>query len=342
MTIDSIDISVVVQGAIDKKLTPKCLKSIRKYLPEAEIILSTWEGSNVEGLDYDVLLLNQDPEALIYNYTLDIKNNFNRQLISTKKGIQCINRKYCLKLRSDLILKNSDFLNYWDKFTQQNSQYKIFNHKMLCDCIYSREKSCSLFGNNLPTPFHPTDFWFFGLTEDLKDYFCDCPMQTEKEASDWGFKYPNRLPYDSMLWRFAPEQQFCVNWIKKYYHDLQFEDWSDWNPKNIELSNNILYNNFIFLGCEQSGIYSKKHSWALKNSNNIQGLITYEHFQVQYKNYCDHAYPISKKKKNYKDKLKKHFGKFIAPFGKVKSWLGEVFSVIYYILAVIFTGWWKK
>ena len=55
------DISVVVQGAIDKKLTPICLKSIRKYLPGAEIILSTWEGSDVENLDFDTIVLNHDP-----------------------------------------------------------------------------------------------------------------------------------------------------------------------------------------------------------------------------------------------------------------------------------------
>ncbi|TXJ44182.1 hypothetical protein EPJ70_08075 [Brachyspira aalborgi] len=61
--IDTKDISVVVQGAIDKGYTPLCLKSIRKYLPESEIILSTWEGSDVENLDYDVLVLNKDHEA---------------------------------------------------------------------------------------------------------------------------------------------------------------------------------------------------------------------------------------------------------------------------------------
>ena len=41
--IKSEDISVVVQGAIDKVNTPKCLESIRKVLPRAEIVLSTWE-----------------------------------------------------------------------------------------------------------------------------------------------------------------------------------------------------------------------------------------------------------------------------------------------------------
>ena len=59
--IDTKDISVVVQGAIDKGYTPLCLKSIIKYLPESEIILSTWEGREVDNLDYDVLILSEDP-----------------------------------------------------------------------------------------------------------------------------------------------------------------------------------------------------------------------------------------------------------------------------------------
>ena len=52
--IDSKDISVIVQGPINKKETPKCLKSIRKFLPEAEIILSTWQGTDISNLDYDI------------------------------------------------------------------------------------------------------------------------------------------------------------------------------------------------------------------------------------------------------------------------------------------------
>ncbi len=335
----SNDITVVVQGAIDRKLTPKCLKSIRKHLPDAEIILSTWENNQIEGLDYDVLLLNKDPGGFKHDFALYNKkssiNNFNRQLVSTKSGVQKSSRQYCLKLRSDLVLNNSNFFKYWDKFNQQNEEYKIFKHRVLCSSIYSREHSCNITGNSLPTPFHPSDFWFFGLTEDLKDYFTDCSMQTPVEAGNWDFKYPNRLPYSSMLWRFAPEQFFCVNWVKKHYTNIQFEDWSDWNPKNIELSNNIIYNNFIFLDYEQSGIYSEKHSWAIENKDKIQGLITYQHFQEQYQHYCYADYKPEKYKKNYKYKLNQHFKSFIQPFYKIKSWISELFSVLYYAFAVV-------
>ena len=52
-SINPKDVSVVVQGAVDAKHTPRCLASIRKYLPGAYIILSTWEGQKVEGLDCD-------------------------------------------------------------------------------------------------------------------------------------------------------------------------------------------------------------------------------------------------------------------------------------------------
>ena len=53
--IDTKDISVVVQGAVDKINTPKCLESIRKFLPCAEIVLSTWEGTDVTGLDVSTI-----------------------------------------------------------------------------------------------------------------------------------------------------------------------------------------------------------------------------------------------------------------------------------------------
>lgn len=185
------EISVIVQGAIHKDLTPKCLNSIRKYLPEAEIILSTWDGSNVSGLDYDLLILNKDPggtkhDYAIYNKTRSM-NNFNRQLISTQNGIQKATRKYILKLRADLILKNANFLNYWDEFLIRNENYSLFTHRVIANVLYSREYSCQS-GYGYPLPFHPSDFWFFGTKEDIKNYFEGCSIQTKEEAGNWKFK----------------------------------------------------------------------------------------------------------------------------------------------------------
>ncbi len=62
MSVPLQEISVVVQGPVvgassdpdDRQLTRRCLTSIRALLPNAEIILSTWRGSDVSGLQLDV------------------------------------------------------------------------------------------------------------------------------------------------------------------------------------------------------------------------------------------------------------------------------------------------
>ena len=91
--INSNEISVVVQGAIDKENTPKCLKSIRKVFPQAEIILSTWEGANVEGLDYDEVIFNKDPGGVKDPFVPTFTNNLLRQMVSTKSGVKKAGRK---------------------------------------------------------------------------------------------------------------------------------------------------------------------------------------------------------------------------------------------------------
>ena len=345
--IESKDISVIVQGAADKKLTPKCLKSIRKFLPEAEIILSTWENTDVKGLDFDKLVLSNDPGGTKHIYAITKEhcsmNNFNRQLVSTQNGIKKAERKYILKLRTDLILKNSDFLKYWDKFNERNNQFIIFNHRVLVSTIYSREYS-SQSSDGYPMPFHPSDFWFFGEKEDLINYFINCPMQTKEEAGNWNYKYPVKSPYSTASYRYAPEQQFCYNWVKKYYPDVKFDDWTDWNEENIEFSNNILYNNFIFLGFLQSDIYSKKYYASEHSQNDIQGLITYEHFIKQYKKYCDDKYIICSESllSDYLGlnsnliKLRKHWLRFLEPFKILGKSISGLIGLIYYISCIIF------
>ena len=128
MGIKSKDISVVVQGAVDKS-TKKCLNSIRKYLPQAEIILSTWEGSNLKGLKYDILVPNKDPGGVLICPKTKLYNNLNRQLLSTQNGLKKANRKYTIKFRTDFYLRGKEFLKYFDKFPIRNKQYSIYGFR---------------------------------------------------------------------------------------------------------------------------------------------------------------------------------------------------------------------
>lgn len=288
--IDSKDISVVVQGAIDNKITPLCLKSIRKYLPNSEIILSTWKDSNISNLDYDKILLTSDLGAAGFSsYHLDIsgnsetrENNVNRQLISTQEGIKHCTKKYILKMRTDFFLSSANFLRFFDSFPDAQPEWKLFSHRVIvpnvCSKLYSPE-------TGFPMPFHPSDFMFFGFAQDIKDYFLNTQPMTLQEASDWTYKNPSRLPYANNLFRYGPEVYYCYSWVKRHRNDIDFFDQTDWNTQKMEYSNNILFSNFIFLNCAQIGLESKKHEGLVNKANFSQmpGFITYDIFLQEYK-----------------------------------------------------------
>lgn len=328
--INSKDISVVVQGAIDKVTTKKCLKSIRKYLPDAEIILSTWKNSDVSELDYDVLVENDDPGAVIHDFVYGVYNNTNRQLVSTQEGLKAAKNKYILKLRTDFYLKGNNFLNYWDKFPCTNNSYKRFNHRVIVSSVYSREHSDI---NAFAIPFHPSDFYFFGEAEDIKQYFLNTKLMSVGDLAGYKCKYDYKKPYITSTMRYTPEQYLCLGYFRQF-DDIKFDDWTDWNSENIELSKNLIFSNFIFLGTLESEIYSKKHSFAIEMENKIAGLITYEYFVKMYIKLYNNNFRIENGD-TLKAKYNKHFKRVKLPFKYLFKYVDEVVSTLYYAFKLL-------
>lgn len=245
--IKSEEISVIVQGAIDKNHTPKCLKSIRKYLPKAEIILSTWEGSDISNLDYDVVLFNKDPGATVDTSKAKAVNNGNRQIISTKYGLLAASRPFTLKLRSDVELKSTNFLKYWNNNPQRLKEYQIFKHKIVCSNYFF--KKTIGFKCIMPVPFHLGDWVQFGLKEDLLSLW-DIDLAKEPEFSEYFANYKN-IGFKRSLFvphhQFAPEQYVLITACRKNNIDVQMRDGLDYNSENIILSEKIIANNFIII-----------------------------------------------------------------------------------------------
>lgn len=297
--VETKDISVVVQGAINKELTPKCLKSIRKFLPDAEIILSTWEDSEVEGLDYDKLVLNKDPGAVLCSPKFNYYNNINRQLLSSQNGLKECNRKYAMKIRTDNILTKSDFLKYFDKFPKRCSQFKLFEKRLIVITLFSRKH----FG--IPNPFRICDWVTFGLTSDVKKYYLNIDLVKEPEFSLYFQNHPELISKDNPspfhYHRYTTEQYYPLNCFQKFFPEIKMENLEDFNAENIEQSNVALANNFIFLDYSQHGIYLKKannwwYDWSIDESKvpDIQwnGFIRHYIFLKDYKKYCDSSYML--------------------------------------------------
>lgn len=284
------EITIIIQGSVIENETKRVIDSIKKYLPAAQIILSTWENSDTNNLNATKIIKNHDPGSFFCDTDNNIQTNINRQLISTKNALPYVKTLYAMKLRSDLYFTSNKFLKYFDIYRKYDTHYKFFKGRLMVNSLTS--KLYSDVGDNLPTPFHISDWFYFGYTEDVKKFFNAIPIiDDEKAFSHYKLKYLQKNPCPHLLFKYAPEQYFSYMYFKSKFSNIHFDDWSDFNDENIECSQKFIANNFIILDTVQHGIYSNKHINLIKNNNGrkfkFKGYITHYKFLKLYKKYCD-------------------------------------------------------
>lgn len=304
--IKSEDISVIIQGAIDRELTQKCLKSIRKKFPNAKIILSTWEESNVENLDYDTLLLNTDPSGF-KDKNVNFTNNLLRQLVSTQNALKVVDTKYTIKMRTDIIFENNNFLKFWNKFSKRDDNYNIYKHKIISSSFFFKRFLCDKKGLSvMPVPFHISDWFQFGLSEDIKKLY-NIELPKEPEQAEFLFNNPYKGFNVNLLQashQYAPEQYIAYNSYKKHikHTPVSFQNYMDFNSNNIEESEKFIINNFIILSPKEIGFMCLKEQtnndkykiWC-KNPLSVpyllwNGLYRPYVYRILYKKHCDKRY----------------------------------------------------
>jgi len=285
----SNDFSVVVQGPIigkpgedyQKQKTLQCLQSIKQVLPSAEIIISTWKGSDCGHLFYDKIILNDDPGAISYNdYELKkVLNNTNRQIASTYNGLKAASRKYAIKIRGDLKLEKASFLSLMDKFTEVN-KYRFFKHRILIPTYVSRDPE------KIPLLYHTSDLFQVGYTDDLQDLW-DIPLQPEPQTTR-AFPYNTLFinnPFRTYKYsnRFAPEQYIWYTFAKKRGLDLSIKYMCHIPIRIISPSLLSVIDNFIIASPEQLGIYIPE---SIKLKFNQHFLYTPEKWKKLYEEFC--------------------------------------------------------
>lgn len=168
--IHSSEISVVVQGPVVGILskeervsatTAEVLRSVRAIMPDAELILSTWRGQELENLDYDEIVLSDDPGASC-DRSLSSSANILRQIRSSQAGLSRATRRYALKLRSDTSLISSAFLACWDSYRSKGMKPVVFDERILVSAIFTPNPL------HCPSPYWVSDFFAFGRREDVQ------------------------------------------------------------------------------------------------------------------------------------------------------------------------------
>lgn len=281
------EISIVVQGpvfntnsnSVKQPITGRALNSIRKQFPGAELILSTWEGSDVEGLDYDILILSKDPGSEIRDEHHGYYHNVNRQIVSTMAGINAASRKYAMKTRSDVVFTHNKCVDYLFLFDKRSSDYRITEERVLVATISTVNPR-----RIQQLPYHPCDWFYFGLKKDLINIF-DIPLFLEPEYTHW-FKtreYPSNHPNFSSTSRYTAESYIWYSYCKKYL-SINFDHLCDVSNDNIVISENIFANNLIVLNPQQLGIISLKK----KLSHSYQyNMYTFKEWLMLYNKYCE-------------------------------------------------------
>lgn len=326
-------ISVVVQGPITgrpgdphgSRLTLRCLESVRRHLPGAEIVLSTWPGSDVSGLPFDRLVVNEDPGGM----TCDSGNrprtlgpcqyNTNRQIVSTRGGLLAASRDYAMKLRSDMELTGTGFLRYFGRYRARNDEWRIFRDRVVIPTYFSRNP------HRYRYPFNPSDWFHFGWREDLLNLW-DIPLADHEMVRWFETREPPRedpLPWPT--YRYTGEQYIWLSFLRKH-GPVAFDHRADVSHDAIAVSELTIANNLVIVELADLNIRFRKYPISLLE---WATLYTHGEWQRLYQKYCNPSFRCAPDLVGWR---KRAYDSLLAPANRVMlsprsmKWVAELNS----------------
>lgn len=208
--------AVILQGPLCEKdnFTVETVKYYARTMPDALLIVSTWENS-------DINIINSIKElgaCVVLSKTPEFtgRGNINYQVVSTRAGIEEAKRRgmqYVMKTRTDQRICSPDFLNYCfsllktfpvgDEFAYLNQQQRIIVGQG------------SGFGSMF-IPFFISDFFYFGKTDTLLKLF-SIEMQKINQTTKERFETHNTHKIGRTIAEYyayrAPEIALIKNYI---------------------------------------------------------------------------------------------------------------------------------
>ena len=241
------DITFVVQGPIHPTITQRSFSTLRDVFPGSHIILSTWEGEDVSGLNADKVIFNKDPGPTTFVYSKKnepIKVNINRQIRSSYQGLEAVATKYAAKLRTDNILRNTNIINLFSQYSKRDKDFSFLNKRLVCSNCYAKE-----FERGLPIPYFYSDLFQFGETEDLiKVWDVEHFSNYAFRESLRGKKQHEHYPKDSVHVEQKIWSSFASQFIPAKLSD------EHGSKLDIDNSRKIMINNIIIVDADTLGL----------------------------------------------------------------------------------------
>ncbi len=257
--VDGRDVTFVVQGPVFTSDNPSfgvttkaALESLRRHFPQSPIILSTYVGSDLTGLSYDRLVEtdeDQEPYQVVKLLDTEVENSVNRQICTSRKGLQQVETSLACKTRTDNIFTSARLLELRRSYDRRDDAFKLFNQRLVIPNYMSRNPR-----HIVPLAYHFSDTIVFGATEDVLAFF-DIPYSVEPQHTHY-FQVNPRPPgaWDPCaVKRFHSEQYFLYCALQRHM-EPEFEHQLDIRPGLFERAENILVNNFVIHDLETIGL----------------------------------------------------------------------------------------
>ena len=264
--VSDYEITFVVQGAINERYTKVALESIRRHFPGSTIILSTWMGASLTGLDFDECILSEDPGAVHQSDDPKILDNVNRQIISSVAGLRVVQTKFAVKTRTDFVFRGKGFVHWLNNKLFRDSEYAIFTNRVVIPNYNVKNHK------RMELLFHPSDLVVAGLTSDVLSMF-DVPLRSGVESRLFSNRpKPYTKIHPSLLSRYTAEQYI---WLSSLNDELlkDFDFYAAFSDELKAISDNYLASNFIVLSAKQFGVKFVKYpfreykSWSSYTHN---------------------------------------------------------------------------
>ena len=288
-------ISVVVQGPVAgvpsapprARQTLRALCSVRRHLPGAELILSTWRGSDVSGLPFDRLVESDDPGGMRCDdwpntrCATPMPYNANRQIVSSQAGLRAATRPFAMKLRSDMALTGRGFLRYIGRYPERAADWRVLGERVIVPNWWSRNPRATH-----GMPHHPSDWFQFGRLQDVRALW-EVPL-IDAELPMWYASRPRPAAYrDTHLhYRYTVEQYTWLAFLRQH-GEVPLDHRYDATPSTIALTELTIANNLVVADLAALDVRFLKYRASVADWGT---LYTHGEWQQLYRAYCDPAF----------------------------------------------------
>jgi glycosyltransferase involved in cell wall biosynthesis len=276
------DVSFVVQGPVERSgrgRTARVCEAIRAHFPGAEIVISTWAGTDTSRLDCDVVVHSEDP-GVVGPCTYNV--NTNRQIVSSLAGVRASTRPLVAKIRSDMLFVSDTLLSYWGRWEERTDELRLFERRVLVPNIFARRPS-----HLGPYPLHLSDWGYFGTRADLELLFDVPAMTLEQSLTDGPLSALARTYYvlESRP-SYTPEQWIWTQALRNVAPDTALEYVFDLTPQSLRQTELSFANNVAILDTyTQYGVWCPKYPAAGRLFEDVT-LFSHEQWLELYDIHC--------------------------------------------------------